>query len=319
MSQEIVSKLSAPFKVEQVKTRLGSFNPNTGTNDSYSYVSADDVLDRLRDVFGASFSSEYAFEKVLPNKDGRKTYVVIGVELAYYDEAGKQHKALGIGGKDITGDPGADYKAALSKAVKSAAKLWGVPVDGGLEDEEVEGAVITTPTGSPPPPKPAGSPPAPKPAGAAAAPPPKPAGTPAPAAAKPAAPTPAAGTAVTPPKPPAPKPTATAEAAAPAPAAKPKPPAPVPAPEDMNLNVEQDAEEEDEDQPTADGEEFELDGDDLSDDAAPCNDCGGEITDDKDTNNNVMSAEYITQVTLENFGVPVCAACVRERKKKDEA
>lgn len=314
MTDKIVKLLSEPFSPEKVKRRVGGFNPSTGQNEVYDYISADDVLERLRTVFGATFSVRVTHDNVMDNKNSQKKFIVIGVELSYVDQSGTRHSAAGFGGKDITSDPGSDYKAALSKAVKSASKVWGVPIDGGLETPETEDDSTSSSDSSRTPPRPSAGvssapvpvPVAPKPVASTTmeAPAPKPA---APAAPKPVAPAPVAV-----------KPAVQAPAPASVPASAPVPAqtavvpkgksavAPPPPPPKVTLDDIPPEEEYDEDEAEAVG----------SDEEDVCSDCSAKIEDFRSpVTGEVIPKDEVIEVSIETFEVPLCGACVGTRRR----
>jgi hypothetical protein len=301
---EIVKKLSEKFQPGQVKQRTGSFNQNTGQADVYDYVEIDSVLERLHQVFGAAISCRVFSETEVKNNKG-KDCVRVGVEISYYDEAGLRHTACGFGSsRGATDDPGSDGQSALSKAIKRAAKFWGVPVDGGLDDTDertTEDAVVTSGPKPGLPPKPGSTPP-------------KPGTPPTPGAAK--------GGTATPPKPPAPSKPASTEVAvvdkkvaAPTPTPTPAKPAATPTPKPSTppppvAKVDPDEEEDDIEL----GLPNENTLNEHAHDDTNCNDCGVVIAEDVASDGATLTVPEIVEASLEYYAVPLCAPCVRARR-----
>jgi Rad52/22 family double-strand break repair protein/Cobaltochelatase CobS subunit N terminal len=141
--ENAMQALSKSFSPDQVKQRQGGMNRQTGKPEIYNYVTAETVLARLREVFGIDFDMDVpGLENGLDRfviTAGNKTEVVVPVRLTYMGTDGERHSVVGFGSKDLKGtDIGDSFKAAQSKAAKSAAKALGVPIDGGEQDDDSE-------------------------------------------------------------------------------------------------------------------------------------------------------------------------------------
>lgn len=99
-----------------VKTR-----PGRGGN--YSYVTADDVTDRMNRLFKGNWSTMVIFQDVI----GGNVIVRVRVEVTN-DEDGKVYSHEGFGGQkeDPAAEAGNVFKSAYSKAIVSACRRWGV-------------------------------------------------------------------------------------------------------------------------------------------------------------------------------------------------
>ena len=128
MNKEKLTQLTQPL---DVKKRKGS------GNQFYEYVSIDDVIDRLNAVFEGNWSSETA---VVSSSEKE---VILSAKIT---AGGVSH--CGYGGSLLSGEVGAAYKSAKSKAIKDAAKSFGV----GVHDEE-DTAVGTAANQTPAPPR----------------------------------------------------------------------------------------------------------------------------------------------------------------------
>jgi hypothetical protein len=314
-NQDRVNALQAPFRSNQVLERQGVFNRSTGKTEIYKYVTAEDVFERLREVFGTSFSTripglaEQGINGFVVDT-GSAREVVVPVELSWFDgETGMTHSVVGWGSKETKGtDVGGAFKAATSKAVKSAAKVIGVPIDGGEfepgDEDEDEAPAATARPAAPNKPAQFGG-------GGAAPVPPRPAppkAAPAKVAESSDAEEPVAEEKPKrpePPKGPAKSTPPVAGAAAPTRPAPPKAaPAPVVADESEQQDEEGQGEEDDE---GAEGGEF------------MCTECQGQITDSVDADGVEWTAQELVAATSEPdvFGRAICAECMVELNSRE--
>ncbi len=99
-----------------VKTR-----PGRGGN--YSYVTADDVTDRMNKLFKGNWSTMVTFQGV----EGGNVIVRVRVEVTN-PEDGNLYSHEGYGGQkeDPAAEAGNVFKSAYSKAIVSACRRWGV-------------------------------------------------------------------------------------------------------------------------------------------------------------------------------------------------
>ena len=122
MNKEMLDKLYEPF---ELKTRPG------GGGMQFKYIPSEDVAHRLNQVFGGSWSTRVRSEHTIEDS------VVLRVEVSAYDPEMKDwvsHEGFGASAfKRFTQgnkanqiiDPGNAYKAAMSMAIRDAAKRFG--------------------------------------------------------------------------------------------------------------------------------------------------------------------------------------------------
>lgn len=94
-----------------------------GRGGDYSYVSADDVTDRMNKLFMGDWSSMVVSEEVRTNE----TVVRVRVEVRD-PHSGNVYFHEGYGGQrnDDSAEAGNIFKSAYSKAIVSACRRWGV-------------------------------------------------------------------------------------------------------------------------------------------------------------------------------------------------
>jgi len=94
-----------------------------GRGGTYSYVSADDVTDKMNRLFKGDWSSMVVSEEVRTNE----TVVRVRVEVRD-PESGNVYFHEGYGGQrnDDEAEAGNVFKSAYSKAIVSACRRWGV-------------------------------------------------------------------------------------------------------------------------------------------------------------------------------------------------
>lgn len=141
MNKDIMKALYEPF---EVKERRGV------GNQTFKYVSSEDIVDRMNKVFQGDWSTEIREEKVVEDQvlmcvrvyardaesnhefwqDGYASH-----PLARYTSGQNQGKIIDIGNS---------YKSAMSKAIKTAVAKWGVGLY--LEpNEDTDTPVFTAP------------------------------------------------------------------------------------------------------------------------------------------------------------------------------
>lgn len=127
---EVLKALSAPFRDEQIRYRIGATNANkvkkqTGNNNAkatsgmaLAYIDARDVYDRLDEVCGASWACEHR-----DAGDGRLScsigIMIDGERVWRSDGAGGREATKGLSSQDSN-------KGDFSDAVKRAAVAWGI-------------------------------------------------------------------------------------------------------------------------------------------------------------------------------------------------
>ncbi len=119
-----------------------------GRGADYQYVTADDVTNRMNNLFKGNWSSAVEYQDVVNDE------VIIRVRVHVEDPETKRtffHEGYG-GHKNDGGEPGSAFKAAYSKALANACRRWGV----GLylveqDDEDTETKSQTTPVNNTPP------------------------------------------------------------------------------------------------------------------------------------------------------------------------
>ena len=308
--KEKAKELADSFEPHQVKKRDGDWNGKLGRREIYSYVDAEAVVARLRKVLGLRFRIEVPGLENGPahfivSRDNGKHEYIVGVKLYHWDAEIQQWIDVpGVGGKTIDAkkDMGDAFKAALSKAVKSAAKLLGVPIDGGVEeDEELETDASASdssasPFGSVPTQKAPPTPPAQEQEAKVSSAPPTPPAQSSPFASSPAATKPAE---VIPPPPVQPAAFGAQKTDVPAPpsaqqaSAAPPPPPSQPSPFGSSAP------------PTPPATSVEA-----GDSGETCERCSGKIVPSTDENGKSWSVQEIIKETVEGFGMKMCVDCV---------
>jgi hypothetical protein len=131
MQNEMIEKLKAPFSLKERK--------GVG-NITFKYVATEDILERMNQVFKGNWSTE------IRTVDKFEDQVVVCVRVYVWDPDSKQlfwhdgyasHSIQRFTSGQNQGkamDVGNTYKAAVSKAIKTAVTRWGVALF--LEDEE---------------------------------------------------------------------------------------------------------------------------------------------------------------------------------------
>lgn len=129
MDQKIIEKLYDDLKIDQ--------KPGQG----FKYVKTRYVLDRLNKAFNCNWGLEIKEHKVIDDE------VLVWVALNVYSEEGvflTKQEGFGSAKKFKNVDLGNVYKSATSKAIKSAARNWGVGLFLEEEDEDYDNTVKTT-------------------------------------------------------------------------------------------------------------------------------------------------------------------------------
>ena len=119
MDQQVIDRLYDDLKIDQ--------KPGQG----FKYVKTRYVLDRLNKAFNCNWGLEIKEHKVIDDE------VLVWVALNVYSETGvflTKQEGFGSAKKFKNVDLGNVYKSATSKAIKSAARNWGVGLF--LEEEE---------------------------------------------------------------------------------------------------------------------------------------------------------------------------------------
>jgi hypothetical protein len=141
--------LSAPFSSEQVKKK-----------GAEPYVPIEYVMARLHAVFGPRISvtvpgsengvAQYMVQRLHEGKQHPTgfqylTEIVLPVRVVIYDEEQEREIVLeGFGSKIYNAfkkDIGEAFRSAKSTGIKNAVKALGIPLDGGSEENEDDGAV----------------------------------------------------------------------------------------------------------------------------------------------------------------------------------
>jgi len=101
-----------------------------GRGGKYPFVPANDVTDRMNQLFKGNWCSEVKSQETY--EDGT---VIVRVKISVLDSESKAwfwHEGFG-GHKDTSGEPGSSFKSAYSKALVNACRRWGVGLY--LDDE----------------------------------------------------------------------------------------------------------------------------------------------------------------------------------------
>lgn len=117
----IKEKFYEPLEIRTRKGRGGNFN----------YVAWQDVVNRLNEILGTSWSSELKTSEIIGNN------VIVRVRVSFVNPETKEYCCQeGFGGaiNDERLEAGSPFKAAYSKALKDACKKWGLGLY--LEDED---------------------------------------------------------------------------------------------------------------------------------------------------------------------------------------
>lgn len=131
MSSKLIEQLYAPVKVDQ--------KPGPG-NVKYNYVKTKHILDRLNKVFEGRWSTTVKSYELINNN------VLIWLELTVtFDD--KEYTQVGFGSAQIFErlDLGSTFKSAKSRAIKDAARSWGLGLD--LESGYEEASIPVAPGG----------------------------------------------------------------------------------------------------------------------------------------------------------------------------
>lgn len=130
MEQQVMDKLYDDLKIDQ--------KPGQG----FKYVKTRYVLDRLNKAFNCNWGLEIKEHKVIDDE------VLVWVALNVYSETGvflTKQEGFGSAKKFKNVDLGNVYKSATSKAIKSAARNWGVGLFLEEEDEDYDTSSKTAP------------------------------------------------------------------------------------------------------------------------------------------------------------------------------
>ena len=159
----VMDALQKKFPDDKVKVRQGKGGMQ------FNYIPTQEIIDRLNDVFGCSWSAYEIDSKIFGGPDGKPTYISkrVCIEIPDPDNPDKTWRREGDGGHPVLGgmDLADVMKSAYSKAFTKAASnfgvglyLWGVDVG---DDNAPNGAGYPTPetTVSAPPPRSATAPP----------------------------------------------------------------------------------------------------------------------------------------------------------------
>lgn len=117
----IKEKFYEPLEIRTRKGRGGNFN----------YVAWQDVVNRLNEILGTSWSSELKTSEIIGDN------VIVRVRVSFIDPETNEYCCQeGFGGaiNDERLEAGSPFKAAYSKALKDACKKWGLGLY--LEDED---------------------------------------------------------------------------------------------------------------------------------------------------------------------------------------
>jgi hypothetical protein len=127
MDKEIFDKFYDKFNVAVRKGRGGN----------YSYVTANDVTDRMNTLFQGNWCTE-----VMDQEIDATGIIIVRLRVSVLDSETKGwfwHEGYG-GHKDAGGEPGSSFKSAYSKALVNACRRWGV---GLYLDDDDEGVIPT--------------------------------------------------------------------------------------------------------------------------------------------------------------------------------
>ena len=115
-----------------------------GRGGNYDYVKAQDVYDRMNDVFGADWSSEVIRAKEVGNN------IIVHARVTIMNDNRCSAYQDGFGGaiNDAGSEAGNAYKSAFSKAIKDACKKWGIGLF--LDEDGSYTATTSAPTNSTP-------------------------------------------------------------------------------------------------------------------------------------------------------------------------
>ena len=126
----VMKGLYEPFPQDKIESRKGR------SGQTWSFVASSEVINRLNEVFGCSWSVTEVESMVVNN------FVVKRVRLEIPDPDNPSRTAIrdGWGGHAIGNDPGDSMKSAFSKALTKAASLFGVGLHlWGVSSENVSG------------------------------------------------------------------------------------------------------------------------------------------------------------------------------------
>jgi hypothetical protein len=128
--QQAMKGLCEPFPPDKIETRQGR------AGQTWSFVASSEVINRLNEVFGCSWSVTEVESLVINN------FVVkrVRLEVPDVDNPGRTSVREGWGGNAIGNDPGDCMKSAFSKALTKAASLFGVGLHlWGVSSENIAG------------------------------------------------------------------------------------------------------------------------------------------------------------------------------------
>jgi len=136
MNEKTLEELYKPF---EVKARQGV------GGKQFKYVPSDDIVDRMNKVFKGNWSTEVISEKIIDDQILMQVRVLVkdpkeSGELYYHEGYASQMIARYSSGQNSGKviDIGNSYKAAVSKAIKTACAKWGVGLY--LEKESINAA-----------------------------------------------------------------------------------------------------------------------------------------------------------------------------------
>ena len=115
---------------EQFYTPL-EIRTRKGRGGNFSFVAWQDVVNRLNEILGISWSSEVKSSEIIGNN------IIVRVKVSFINPETKEYCCQeGFGGapNDERLEAGSSFKAAYSKALKDACKRWGLGLY--LEDED---------------------------------------------------------------------------------------------------------------------------------------------------------------------------------------
>jgi len=152
--KKVMDSLQKKFPDDKVKIRQGKGGMQ------FNYIPTQEIIDRLNEVFGCSWSAYEVESKIFGNPQGVPNYVAkrVCIEIPDPDTPAKTWRREGWGGHPVIQgmDLGDAMKSAYSKAFTKAASnfgvglyLWGVDVD---DDNAPNGVGYPTPEVTTPPP-----------------------------------------------------------------------------------------------------------------------------------------------------------------------
>jgi len=106
-----------------------------GRGGTYPYVSADDITDRMNNLFMGNWSTMVVYQEVI----GDEIIIRVRVEVRDADNVVYCHEGFGGHKMNPTDEPGNGFKSAYSKALVNACRRWGVGLF--LTEDEEHGVV----------------------------------------------------------------------------------------------------------------------------------------------------------------------------------